>query len=60
MNKIVKCPECGNDSEYSPENEHRPFCSRRCQLLDLGAWASEDRKITGQEVFDIEEDETLH
>ena len=60
MNKIVKCPECGNDSEYSPKNEYRPFCTRRCQLLDLGAWASEDRKITGQEVFDIEEDETLH
>tara|TARA_B100001175_G_scaffold57317_1_gene46264 strand:+ start:451 stop:633 length:183 start_codon:yes stop_codon:yes gene_type:complete len=60
MKKIVKCPECGNDSEYSPKNEYRPFCTRRCQLLDLGAWASEDRKITGQEVFDIEEDETLH
>ena len=60
MKKIIKCPECGNDSEYSPKNEQRPFCSRRCQLLDLGAWASEDRKIAGQEVFDIEEDETLH
>ena len=47
-------------AEYSPKNEHRPFCSRRCQLLDLGAWASEDRKIAGEEVFDVEEDETLH
>ena len=60
MSKTVKCPECGNDSEYSPKNEHRPFCSHRCQLLDLGAWASEGRKIAGQKVFDIEEDETLH
>ena len=60
MKTTVKCPECGNEAEYSPKNEHRPFCSRRCQLLDLGAWASEDRKIAGQEVFDIEEDETLH
>ena len=57
----VKCPECGEQAEYSEKNEHRPFCSRRCQLLDLGAWASEDRKIAGERVFDPEEDfETRH
>ena len=59
--KYVKCPECGKQAEYSDKNEHRPFCSRRCQLLDLGAWASEDRKITGEKVFEPEEDfETRH
>ncbi|HJL95451.1 MAG: DNA gyrase inhibitor YacG [Gammaproteobacteria bacterium] len=59
--KLVKCPECGNKAEYSSKNEHRPFCSRRCQLLDLGAWASEDRKIAGKEIYNFEEeDETLH
>ena len=47
----VKCPECGEQAEYSEKNEFRPFCSRRCQLLDLGAWASEDRKIAGEKVF---------
>ena len=57
----VKCPQCGNRAEYSKENEHRPFCSRRCQLLDLGAWASEDMKIVGEKVFESEEDfETRH
>ena len=56
MRKTVKCPECGNDSEYSPKNEHRPFCSRRCQLLDLGAWASERNKIAGSSLFDSEKD----
>ena len=59
--KYVKCPECGKQAEYSEQNEHRPFCSRRCQLLDLGAWASEDRKIAGEKVFEPEEDfETRH
>ena len=59
--KYVKCPECGQRAEYSEKNKHRPFCSRRCQLLDLGAWASEDRKIAGEKVFDPEEDfETRH
>lgn len=23
----------------------RPFCSDRCKLIDLGAWASEEHKI---------------
>ena len=59
--KYVKYPECGQQAEYSDKNEHRPFCSRRCQLLDLGAWASEDRKIAGEKVFEPEEDfETRH
>ena len=59
--KYVKSPECGKQAEYSHKNEHRPFCSRRCQLLDLGAWASEDRKIAGEKIFEPEEDfETRH
>ena len=38
-----------------------PFCSSRCQLLDLGAWASESHKIAGEELVDIDEDfETKH
>ena len=57
----VKCPECGEKNEYSEKNKHRPFCSARCQLLDLGAWASESHKITGEELVNIEEDfETKH
>jgi endogenous inhibitor of DNA gyrase (YacG/DUF329 family) len=26
-------------------NEWRPFCSERCKLIDLGAWASEEYRI---------------
>jgi endogenous inhibitor of DNA gyrase (YacG/DUF329 family) len=28
----------------------RPFCSERCKLVDLGAWASGDRAIPGDPV----------
>ena len=57
----VKCPECGEQAEYSEKNEYRPFCSSRCQLLDLGAWASESRKITAEDVVENEEDyDTKH
>jgi hypothetical protein len=41
MNKTVKCPTCGQPSSFSKENPFRPFCSERCQILDLGAWADE-------------------
>ncbi len=41
----VSCPGCGAPAEYSPGNPWRPFCSERCRLLDLGAWASEAYRI---------------
>lgn len=41
----VACPGCGKLVEYSPENAWRPFCSERCRLTDLGAWASESYRI---------------
>ena len=41
----VKCPRCGKAALYAPENQFRPFCSERCKLIDLGAWASEKYAI---------------
>lgn len=41
----VKCPSCGKAALYAPENHFRPFCSERCKLIDLGAWASEKYAI---------------
>ena len=43
----VKCPTCGKETEYSPANRWRPFCSERCKLIDLGQWASEAYVIKG-------------
>jgi endogenous inhibitor of DNA gyrase (YacG/DUF329 family) len=31
---------CSAAVEWSPANPYRPFCSQRCKLADLGAWAS--------------------
>ncbi len=36
---LVQCPQCRAEIEYSVTNKHRPFCSERCQLIDLGQWA---------------------
>lgn len=48
MTKQVKCPTCGRPVEWSEASPYRPFCSERCRLIDLGAWLSEERKISGE------------
>jgi endogenous inhibitor of DNA gyrase (YacG/DUF329 family) len=57
---IVKCPQCGKETEFSG-NEFRPFCSERCKLLDFGAWADEEygvaaeqSEMTDEEINEIE------
>lgn len=43
----VPCPRCGTRHEWHG-NPHRPFCSERCRLIDLGAWLSEEHAIPGE------------
>jgi hypothetical protein len=43
----VRCPACGKQAAYSPDNPARPFCSPRCRSVDLGAWASESYRLAG-------------
>ena len=51
----VKCPTCGNETEYHG-NEFRPFCSERCKLLDFGAWADGEFTLPVEENNLSEED----
>ena len=41
----VACPKCDAAVEWSTSNRFRPFCSERCRMIDLGAWASEDYRV---------------
>ncbi|UOO88124.1 DNA gyrase inhibitor YacG [Vitreoscilla massiliensis] len=43
--KTVKCPQCGVAVAWLPENRYRPFCSERCKMIDLGAWAESEYSI---------------
>lgn len=43
--RLVACPTCKKLVEFSPLNTFRPFCSKRCEMIDLGAWANEDYAI---------------
>ncbi len=47
----IRCPKCGKPAKWEG-NKWRPFCSERCKALDLGAWASEDYKVAGEESID--------
>lgn len=47
---IVPCPTCQKSVAWSQANEFKPFCCKRCKLIDLGEWASESHKIAGQEL----------
>lgn len=43
--RVVACPRCGTAVEWTPAARWRPFCSERCRLIDLGAWASGSYRI---------------
>lgn len=50
----VICPNCGTSVEWSKRATWRPFCSERCKMVDLGAWANEDHAIPGNPASDDE------
>ena len=55
---IVKCPTCGTEVKWVPESKFRPFCSERCRLIDLGAWA--DGKYSVEAEDDPMSQDLLH
>ncbi|MBP6353632.1 MAG: DNA gyrase inhibitor YacG [Acinetobacter sp.] len=48
MPRTFPCPRCGEASLWE-NNEFRPFCSERCKMIDLGAWASDEYSIATQD-----------
>lgn len=48
MSLSLKCPTCKKLIQWN-DNPFRPFCSERCRLIDLGAWASGDYRIPTSE-----------
>ncbi len=47
MSKIleVNCPTCSKKVVWQETSTFRPFCSDRCQQIDLGSWADESYAI---------------
>lgn len=49
VTRIFSCPNCSKPSILTKENIFRPFCCKRCKLIDLGSWAAEEHKIVSAE-----------
>ena len=47
----VNCPSCKAEVIWNETSKYRPFCSKRCQLIDLGEWANESHVIEGKAGF---------
>jgi endogenous inhibitor of DNA gyrase (YacG/DUF329 family) len=56
----VACPQCGTRSAWSLHNPYRPFCSERCKMIDLGAWANGDYAIPLENPPEIDEQDLLN
>src|SRR5258708_7051151 len=41
----VKCPACRKQGDWFA-GSYGPFCSRRCKLVDLGKWFSEEHAVS--------------
>ena len=53
--KVVSCPHCGASVVWDSSNRFRPFCSERCKMIDLGAWATEAYRVPVAEDKDTPE-----
>lgn len=49
---VGSCPICGKRAV----EQHRPFCSRRCALIDLGRWVGGNYRMPAEEANEEEED----
>jgi uncharacterized protein len=50
MPSQLLCPTCHRQIQWSEQFPHRPFCSDRCRLIDLGAWLTGEQAIPGESV----------
>lgn len=56
MCAVMKCPICRRPVRWEG-NACRPFCSERCQALDLGNWATDRYTVPVENTPEIEEAE---
>jgi uncharacterized protein len=56
MTRVMKCPICRKEIAWQG-NPYRPFCSARCRITDLGAWAAEAYRIPDEKTETESQDE---
>ncbi len=57
----INCPICSKTIEDAPEDfTPRPFCSKRCKLVDLSNWMNEVYRIPDDDADSPDADVTLN
>ncbi len=57
----ITCPICEKVVEDAPEDfPSRPFCSKRCKLVDLHNWMNEAYRIPDDDTDGPDADVTLN
>jgi hypothetical protein len=46
------CPTCKKPAAPLAENKAFPFCSARCQQVDLGKWLNEEYRMPAEDADD--------
>jgi endogenous inhibitor of DNA gyrase (YacG/DUF329 family) len=41
----IRCPTCHREEDVPDAFQWRPFCSRRCKIIDLGNWLDEVYRV---------------
>jgi endogenous inhibitor of DNA gyrase (YacG/DUF329 family) len=54
--KTIPCPRCRKEAPWEG-NPDRPFCSARCRMIDLAAWADGEYRVPGEKRPSDEETE---
>jgi len=45
--QVLRCMTCKTPvPAVAPRPSYYPFCSERCQLIDLGKWLDEEYRVT--------------
>jgi uncharacterized protein len=53
----IPCPQCKKTVLWNDDFPQRPFCSKRCQLIDLGDWVEEKFAIPVNEDDPMDKEE---
>jgi endogenous inhibitor of DNA gyrase (YacG/DUF329 family) len=51
--RAPECPICGKP--VPPDEPARPFCCRRCKMVDLGRWFSEAYRVPGEDAVSFDD-----
>ena len=53
MEDKIICPQCKKITVSGKGNKYRPFCSRRCKLIDLGEWSNTNQSKLEKELDEL-------